>query len=63
MNTLKKIIVLVFALILLGLIGRMDYEAEVITTKQDQLIKQEVLKDFQLRCMDGEPGFEMYCKE
>lgn len=60
---LKKITTIVFALILIGIVGRMDYESEVMTTKQDQLNKQEVIKDFQIRCMNNEPGFEMYCKE
>ena len=59
---LKKITTIVFALILIGIVGRMDYESEVMTTKQDQLNKQEVIKDFQIRCMNGEQGLEMYCK-
>lgn len=59
---LKKITTIVFAIILVGIIGRMDYESEVMITKQDQLNKQEVIKDFQIRCMNGEQGFEMYCK-
>ena len=63
MNTVKKIITITFALILVGLIGRMDYQSEVMTTKQDEINKQEVIKDFQIRCMNNEQGFEMYCKE
>ena len=63
MNTVKKITTIIFALILVGLVGRMDYESEVMTTKQDEINKQEVIKDLQIRCMDNEPGFEMYCKE
>ena len=63
MNTVKKILTIAFALILIGLVGRMDYQSEVMTTKQDEINKQEVIKDFQIRCMDNEPGFEMYCKE
>ena len=63
MNTVKKILTITFALILVGLVGRMDYQSEVMTTKQDEINKQEVIKDFQIRCMDNEPGFEMYCKE
>ena len=62
MNTVKKILTIAFAIILVGLVGRMDYESEVMTTKQDEMNKQEVVKDFQIRCMDNEPGFEMYCK-
>ena len=63
MNTVKKILTIAFAIILVGLVGRMDYESEVMTTKQDEINKQEVIKDFQIRCMNNEPGFEMYCKE
>ena len=63
MNTVKKILTITFALILVGLVGRMDYQSEVMTTKQDEINKQEVIKDRQIRCMNNEPGFEMYCKE
>ena len=63
MNTVKKILTIAFALIIVGLVGRMDYQSEVMTTKQDEINKQEVIKDFQIRCMGNEPGFEMYCKE
>ena len=63
MNTVKKILTIAFALIIVGLVGRMDYQSEVMTTKQDEINKQEVIKDFQIRCMNSEPGFEMYCKE
>lgn len=59
---LKKITTIAIAIILIGIVGRMDYESEAMTTKQDQLNKQEVIKDFQIRCMNGEQGFEMYCK-
>ena len=63
MNTAKKILTIAFALILVGLVGRMDYQSEVMTAEQDALNKQEIIKDFQIRCMNNEPGFEMYCKE
>ena len=63
MNTVKKILTIALALILVGLVSRMDYESEVMTTKQDEINKQEVIKDFQIRCMNNEPSFKMYCKE
>ena len=63
MNTVKKILTIAFALILVGLVGRMDYQSEVMTTEQDEINKQEVITDFQIRCVNNEPGFEMYCKE
>ena len=63
MNTIKKITTIIFALILVGLVGRMDYQSEVMTTQQDEINKQEVIKDFQIRCMNNEQGFEMYCQQ
>ena len=63
MNTVKKILTIAFALIIVGLVGRMDYQSEVMTAEQDEINKQEVIKDLQIRCMNKEPGFEMYCKE
>lgn len=63
MDTAKKILTIAFTLILVGLVGRIDYESEVMTTKQDEINKQEIIKDFQIRCMNNEPGFKMYCKE
>ena len=63
MNTVKKILTISFAIILLGIVGRMEYESEVMTTKQDEINKQEVIQDFQIRCINNESGFEMYCKE
>ena len=63
MNTVKKITTIIFALILVGLVGRMDYQSEVMTTQQDEINKQEVIKDFQIRCMNNEQGFEMYCQQ
>ena len=63
MNTVKKITTIIFALILVGLVGIMDHQTEVATAKQNEINRQEVIKDFQIRCMNNEPGFEMYCKE
>ena len=63
MNTVKKITTIIFALILVGLVRIMDHQTEVTTAKQNEINRQEVIKDFQIRCMNNEPGFEMYCKE
>ena len=63
MNPVKKITTIIFALILVGLVGRMDYQSEVMTTQQDEINRQEVIKDFQIRCMNNEQGFEMYCQQ
>ena len=42
MNTVKKITTIIFALIIVGLVGRMDYQSEVMTTKQDEINKTNV---------------------
>lgn len=63
MNTVKKILTIAFALILVGLVGRMECQDEIRSAEWDKQNKQEVIKDFQIRCMNNEPGFEMYCKE
>ena len=61
-NTIKKILTIAFALILVGLVGIMDHQSEVTTAEQNEISKQEVAQDFQIRCMNNEPGFEIYCK-
>lgn len=60
---IKKIIKIAFALILVGLVGRMDHQSEVTTAEQNEINKQTVAQDFQIRCMNNEPGFELYCKK
>lgn len=59
---IKKIIKIAFALILVGLVGRMDHQSEVTTAEQNEINKQTVAQDFQIRCMNNEQGFELYCK-
>ena len=61
-NTIKKILTIAFALILVGLVGIMDHQSEVTTAEQNEINKQEVAQDFQIRCMNNEQGFEIYCK-
>ena len=46
---------------LLGIVGRFDYESEIITHQQDEINKQEFIKDVQMKCFNGELSSE-YCK-
>ena len=47
---LRNVLVIIGMIVLLGLVGHYDYESEVMTHKQDEINKQEVIKDLQLRC-------------
>ena len=47
---LRNVLVIIGMKVLLGLVGHYDYESEVMTHKQDEINKQEVIKDLQLRC-------------
>ena len=40
-----------------------DKEVTTKLSTSEVCLLQEVIKDFQIRCMNNEPGFEMYCKE
>ena len=51
---LRNVLVIIGMIVLLGLVGHYDYESEVITHKQDEINKQEVIKDLQLRCYTGD---------
>lgn len=51
---LRNVLVIIGMIVLLGLVGHYDYESEVMTHKQDEINKQEVIKDLQLRCYTGD---------
>lgn len=57
---MKNVLMVIGFIMLLGLVGRMDYESEVLTAKIDQENKQEVVKDLELRCYNGTIDIE-YC--
>ena len=59
MKTLKNILLIALFIIALGLAGRMEMQDEIQTHKQDEINKQEVIKDIQLRCYTGELTGEM----
>lgn len=51
---LRNVLIIIGMIVLLGLVGHYDYESEVMTHKQDEINKQEVIKDLQLRCYTGD---------
>lgn len=51
---MRNFLILVGFIALLGLVGRMDYESEVLSHQIDEQNKQEVIKDIQLRCYTGD---------
>lgn len=51
---MRNFLILVGFIALLGLVGRMDYESEVLSHQIDEQNKQEVIRDIQLRCYTGD---------
>lgn len=56
---MRNFLILVGFIALLGLVGRMDYESEVLSHQIDEQNKQEVIRDIQLRCYTGDLTGEM----
>ena len=50
----RNVLVILLLIVLMGIVGHFDYESEVMTHKQDEINKQEVIKDLQLRCYTGD---------
>ena len=50
----RNVLIVLLMIVLMGIVGRFDYESEVMTHKQDEINKQEVIKDLQLRCYTGD---------
>lgn len=59
---MKNVLFILVMVLLLGLIGRMDYESEVLSHQIDEQNKQEVIKDWELRCATGDVFDEQVCK-
>lgn len=60
---MKNFLLFLLFIILLGVVGHYDYESEVMTHKQDEINKREVIKDMQLRCLNGTlDKDDMWCK-
>ena len=58
---LRKILLFVLFIVLLGVAGHFDMQDEINTTEYDRVNKQEVIKDLQMKCFNGELSSE-YCK-
>lgn len=56
---MRNFLILVGFIALLGFVGRMDYESEVLSHQIDEQNKQEVIRDIQLRCYTGDLTGEM----
>ena len=59
---LRNILIGLLMIVLMGIIGHYDFENEVMTHKQDEINKQEVIKDLQMRCYKGIITDESICK-
>jgi len=58
---LRNVLLFLLFISLFGLIGHLDYVSEVETSRIDNINKQEVIKDLQLRCYKGELDKD-FCK-
>ena len=51
---LRKILLFVLFIMLLGIAGHFDMQDNINTSEYDRVNKQEVIKDLQLRCYTGD---------
>lgn len=51
---LRKILLFVLFIMLLGIAGHFDMQDEINTTEYDRVNKQEVIKDIQMKCFKGD---------
>ena len=50
----RNLLMIVLMIVLMGIVGRFDYESEIMTHKQDEINKQEFIKDVQMKCFNGD---------
>ena len=50
---LRKILLFLLFIMLLGIVGHFDMQDEINTTEYDRVNKQEVIKDLQMKCFKG----------
>ena len=62
MNKIKNIALAILFIIALGLLGRMECQDEIKSAEYDEQIKQEVIKDWQIRCSTGDIFDTDICK-
>ena len=51
---LRKILLFVLFIMLLGIAGHFDMQNEINTAEYDRVNKQEVIKDLQMKCFKGD---------
>ena len=51
---LRKILLFVLFIMLLGIAGHFDMQDEIKTAEYDRVNKQEVIKDLQMKCFKGD---------
>ena len=51
---LRKILLFVLFIMLLGIAGHFDMQDEINTSEYDRVNKQEVIKDLQMKCFNGD---------
>ena len=51
---LRKILLFVLFIMLLGIAGHFDMQDEIKTSEYDRVNKQEVIKDLQMKCFKGD---------
>ena len=51
---LRKILLFVLFIMLLGIAGHFDMQDEINTSEYDRVNKQEVIKDIQMKCFKGD---------
>lgn len=51
---LRKILLFVLFIMLLGIAGHFDMQDEINTSEYDRVNKQEVIKDLQMKCFKGD---------
>lgn len=59
---MKNILAVVTVILLIGLMGRFEYNDMIKTTEQDNINKQEFIKQEQIKCMSDNLINSDYCK-
>lgn len=50
----RKVLLFVLFIMLLGIAGHFDMQDEISTSEYDRQNKQEVIKDWQMKCFKGD---------
>ena len=50
----RKVLLFVLFIMLVGIAGHFDMQDEISTSEYDRVNKQEVIKDWQMKCFKGD---------